>query len=218
METSPLTTTPTPRAAKTRDALLRAGRKLFSERAFDAVAIDEIVGVAAVAKGTFYNHFTDKDALLDAIVATIRNRIEAQIARVNAEVDDPPARIARAVCVYVASVADDPADGHILLRNDQRGSARQSLNDGLRADLTAGLHGGRLNIPTVEAGLLFVIGTTHSLLLSAVRASDRLRSLQTAQQLCMLMLRSFGLPQNEADLISSQAADQIIRLRAHQPT
>ncbi|AUW59290.1 hypothetical protein C1T17_15540 [Sphingobium sp. SCG-1] len=209
-------TVPTSRAARTRNALLTAGRMLFAERPFDAVAIDDIVQQAAVAKGTFYNHFEDKDALLNAIVAEIRQGIERRITLVNAGIEDPPARIARAMCVYVASAAADPAEGHILLRNDPRGSARTSLNEGLRSDLTAGLQSGRLVVPTIEAGLLYVIGVTHSLLLSAVRYPETARTVLTAQQLCMLMLRSFGLSHHEAELIASQAADKIISQRAHE--
>ena len=38
------------RAQRTREALIRAGRELFSERAVDAVAIDDIVRVADAAR------------------------------------------------------------------------------------------------------------------------------------------------------------------------
>ncbi len=205
------------RTARTRASLLASGRKLFAERPFDAVAIDDIVQEAGVAKGTFYNHFDDKDALLGAIVADIRLGVEARVTMVNADVEDPPARIARAICVYAAMAADDPVQAHIMLRNDPRGSARESLNDGLRDDLASGLHSGRLAIPTIEAGLLFVIGIVHSLLLATARGTERTRSILTAQQLCSMMLRSFGLDHRDAELIASQAADDIIRLRAYDP-
>ncbi|GAO77451.1 TetR/AcrR family transcriptional regulator [Sphingopyxis sp. C-1] len=205
------------RTARTRASLLASGRKLFADRPFDAVAVDDIVQEAGVAKGTFYNHFDDKDALLGAIVADIRLGIEGRVTMVNLGVDDPPARIARAICVYAAMAADDPVQAHIMLRNDPRGSARESLNDGLRDDLAAGLHSGRLAIPTIEAGLLFVIGIVHSLLLATARGGERGRSILTAQQLCSMMLRSFGIDHRDAELIASQAADDIIRLRAYDP-
>jgi AcrR family transcriptional regulator len=203
------------RTARTRAALLAAGRALFAERPFDSVAIDDIVGAAGVAKGTFYNHFEDKEALITAIVAEIRASIEARILRANADVTDPPARIVRAACVYFASAVDDPAQGQILLRNDPRGSNRRTLNDGLRADLAAGLHSGRLLLPTIDAGLLYVIGVVHSLLLAAVRSQDIHRTVATAQQLCMLMLRAMGVTYMESELIASQAADDILRQRLH---
>ena len=55
--------------------MLSAGRRLFAERPVDAVAIDDIVNEAKVAKGTFYNHFEDKVALLDAIVTEMGRKV-----------------------------------------------------------------------------------------------------------------------------------------------
>lgn len=52
--------------------LMRAGLSLFLERGVDAVTIDDIVGVADVAKGSFYRYFTDKNALVEAIVEPLR--------------------------------------------------------------------------------------------------------------------------------------------------
>ncbi len=206
----PSSIAPIGRAARTRQTLLDAGRALFAARAFDAVAIDDIVAQAGVAKGTFYNHFDDKDALLAAIVADIRAAIEARIGAMNEGITDPPVRIARAICVYVARAVDQPLEGQILLRNDPRGSASAPLNEGLRADLTAGLHSGRLLVPSIDTGLLFVIGIVHSLLLAAVRGRERAHMMLTAQQMCALMLRAFGLGHEEAALVASQAVDGIL--------
>lgn len=205
------------RTERTRAALMGAGRDLFSIHAFDAVAIDDIVGAAGVAKGTFYNHFEDKTALLGAIVAAVRERIETLVSGVNADVEDPAARLARAMCVYVVSVIDAPVDGQILLRNDPRRSASEPLNDGLRRDLAAGLDAGRLSMPTIEAGLVYVMGVAQALLVSVVRHTDRHEPVILAQQLCTLMLRSFGIAHAEAETIASQAADEIFRLRACDP-
>ena len=52
------------RAERTRAALVAAGQRLFCERPVDAVAIDDIVQAADVSKGSFYNHFPDRDALI----------------------------------------------------------------------------------------------------------------------------------------------------------
>ena len=96
---------PQARVLRTRNALLAAGRRLFAERAIDAVAIDDIVAAAGVAKGTFYNHFDDKDALLTAIVTEIRSTVEERIATINAGIEDPAVRLTRAICVYVATIS-----------------------------------------------------------------------------------------------------------------
>ena len=49
---------PSPRAARTRAALIAAGFDLLVERSIDAIPIDDLVAKAGVAKGSFFNHFT----------------------------------------------------------------------------------------------------------------------------------------------------------------
>ena len=43
-----------------RSALIRACGDLLVEKPIDAVTINNIVEIAGVAKGSFYNHFPDK--------------------------------------------------------------------------------------------------------------------------------------------------------------
>lgn len=52
---------------ETRDGILRAARHLFEEKGFENTSVDEIAEKADVAKGTFFNHFTNKEALLSGI-------------------------------------------------------------------------------------------------------------------------------------------------------
>lgn len=52
------------RRADTEDRILRAALDLFSRRGFAAVAVEEITEAADIAKGTFFNYFPSKDAVL----------------------------------------------------------------------------------------------------------------------------------------------------------
>ena len=56
---------------KIRDALLRACGDLLFEQPIDAITINEIVQRAGVAKGSFYNHFPDKESLAATVSSTI---------------------------------------------------------------------------------------------------------------------------------------------------
>jgi AcrR family transcriptional regulator len=49
---------------ETRQAILEAAVSLFHEKGFDETTIEEITARADVAKGTFFNYFGSKDALL----------------------------------------------------------------------------------------------------------------------------------------------------------
>ncbi len=51
-----------------RNAVLEAGMKLFTERGFNGCSVQDITEAAVVPKGSFYNHFKSKEALAAEIV------------------------------------------------------------------------------------------------------------------------------------------------------
>ncbi|MDT7557940.1 MAG: TetR/AcrR family transcriptional regulator, transcriptional repressor for nem operon [Pseudonocardiales bacterium] len=57
-------------AAANREAIVSAADGLFRERGVEAVGLNELMGAAGLTRGGFYNHFSSKDALVDAVLAT----------------------------------------------------------------------------------------------------------------------------------------------------
>jgi AcrR family transcriptional regulator len=53
------------------EALCRAALDMFLQRGLDAVTIDDIVGRANVAKGSFYRYFKDKAELVDVLFSPL---------------------------------------------------------------------------------------------------------------------------------------------------
>jgi TetR/AcrR family transcriptional regulator, cholesterol catabolism regulator len=51
--------------------ILAAALELFREKGYDAATVEEIAERADVAKGTFFNHFPRKDALLEALAEDV---------------------------------------------------------------------------------------------------------------------------------------------------
>ena len=204
-----------PRAERTRAALVAAGRRLFSERPVDAVSVDEIVQTAEVGKGSFYNHFADREALLRAISGEIRASIEAAVDRANAQEGDPARRVARAVCTYLRYALDEPERAAVLVRlNSGHTSLTAPLNRGLVDDISSGLGAGRFSLATLEAGMLYVLGVTQLALARVVAEPTPSLAVSLAQQMCALMLRGLGLATAEADLIAAQASEEIVRAGA----
>ena len=56
------------RTIETRARLLAAAEEVIAEAGFEAMRVDEVVLRAGTAKGTFFAHFKDKDALMELIV------------------------------------------------------------------------------------------------------------------------------------------------------
>jgi len=54
------------KAQETRNAILESGLRLFEERGFNAVSVEQITRDAGVAKGSFYTHFSTKSDLIVA--------------------------------------------------------------------------------------------------------------------------------------------------------
>ena len=58
-----------PRIRRTRQLLQGALGKLMQEKSFDEISVHDITDTATVNRATFYDHYTDKFALFDAMVA-----------------------------------------------------------------------------------------------------------------------------------------------------
>jgi AcrR family transcriptional regulator len=59
-----------PRIKRTRQLLQGALRELLKTKGFDEISVQDIADAATVNRATFYDHYTDKFALLDAMVAS----------------------------------------------------------------------------------------------------------------------------------------------------
>lgn len=153
------TTARTPRIQRTSAALIAAGLDLLAARPIDAIAIDEVVAAAGVAKGSFFNHFADKHAFAEAVAAEVRAEVEEEVARANAGRTDPVARIAGGMAVAAAYALRSPRRTRVLLR-DQRVAAMADhpLNRGLRADIEAAHAAGLLRPEAEASGIAYWLG------------------------------------------------------------
>lgn len=68
-----------------RQRILREGRRLFAERGYAAVSMQQIADAAVVNKATLYHHVRDKEDLFLAVMAEELTRSRADLAAVLAE-------------------------------------------------------------------------------------------------------------------------------------
>ena len=59
-----------PRIRRTRQLLQGALQTLMQNKSFDDISVQDVTDLATVNRATFYDHYTDKFALLDAMVAS----------------------------------------------------------------------------------------------------------------------------------------------------
>lgn len=200
------------RRRRTRQALLRAGEVLLATRPVDAIAVDEIVRQAGVAKGSFFNHFSDKSALAEAVATEVRLRMEQRVGAVNAGRADPEERLVRGVCAFVAYARAHPDEARAMLRSQDRPAPPDHpLNAGLRADLAAGLGAGRFVAPGLDPAILLVSGTCQILMSSVLDTSrDAARDGPRVAETLALMLTGLGLAPERAVRRAREAVAELI--------
>ena len=65
------------RGAKTAARLRRAARDAFAEGGWHGTRVEDVVGHAGVSHGTFYTHYENKAAVLDALVRESQSELDA---------------------------------------------------------------------------------------------------------------------------------------------
>src|SRR3990167_8342219 len=203
---------PDRRRVRPRAALLQAGQSLFATQSVDAVSIDDIVSAADVAKGSFYNHFPDKEALAREIAVSVRAEAEAQVDLANAGVTEPASRMARGQAVFVRYAVRNPERARAMMRLHAGATLPNAqMNRGLRADIEAGLADGSFRGLTVETGLLVAMGMGMVAVTRVLEADGPADPQALSRDLNFGLLRGLGVAEDAARAISAAAVAHIFK-------
>ena len=138
-----------------RAAILDAARDVFAEHGYDGAAVRHIVGRTALAPGTFYNYFPDKESIFRALVEESIARVRERLREARREAGDIEEFVGGAYRAYFEAMADDPTMFQLMRRN--AGTIRAMLDDPVLAagvgelleDLEAAIERGEL--PPLDA-------------------------------------------------------------------
>jgi AcrR family transcriptional regulator len=203
--------TVSPRRERMRLLLVEAATRLFAKQGVDATTIDEIVDLAGVAKGTFYNYFVDRPDIAHAVASATRHKMNAAVEELNLGIDDPAERVSRGVRLFLALVAHDPVRARMLARIYEGGVDIASHgNEHLVGDLEAGIEQGRIHVPSVDVALHLVVslGTAGIRHLLDVGAGEEIkRGEGYAQRLTIVLLQGLGVGPAEIESILKRPFD-----------
>jgi len=142
------------RRADTRARLLAAARELFAEQGVGATRTGEITERADVAAGSLYNHFADKDEIVEALLGEIAEEQGAFVDELTRELDDPAAVVAYAHRHFVRLAAADPGFGQLVVRLDaSHRLLSQTLGPRALRDVQAGIDSGRFDVEDAGAAV-----------------------------------------------------------------
>jgi AcrR family transcriptional regulator len=104
------------RRAETHARILDAATTAFADAGYHNTSVDDIIGRAGVARGTFYLYFESKRSVLSAVLADILGGIELAVQAIRLEQPETPyeqlvTNLERAWKVF----ADDPRRAQIVL-------------------------------------------------------------------------------------------------------
>lgn len=200
-----------PRRDRTREALLNAGRSLFARRDVDGVSVDEIVEAAAVAKGSFYNHFADKEMFAREIVASARREVEALVAEANSSVRNPATGVARALCVFVRFAMEHRDAARTLWRLNTGATVVDApINKSLVDVMQEGIDAGEFAEVDVETGMLLVIGVIVVTLRHLFEERVRTEPKEFARRMAAGLLRALGVTPIRAERLAREASVAVI--------
>ncbi|MCA8899747.1 MAG: TetR/AcrR family transcriptional regulator [Hyphomonas sp.] len=201
------------RLVRTRRSLVDAGLQLFAERPVDAVPIDDIVAAAGVAKGSFFNHFNDKQSFANAIAAEIRLDIEARVAEANKDIVNPLERLTGGMRTAAEFALSEKQRSIVVTRSLKLTTGRDHpLNAGLRKDVESACAHGLLRPEAESSGLLFWLGACHSIMSNIIeRNLSRPKAAERMADIMMMGLIGLGVGEAEARTLAEANKNQLLR-------
>ncbi len=160
----------------------------------------EITERADVAAGSLYNHFADKDEIVEALLREIAEEQGALVDELTAEIEDPAAVVSFAHRHFVRLASTDPGFGQLTIRLD---ASHRLMSDALghRAarDIARGVDSGRFQVEDRTAAVFVsggaLLGTIRGVVDGAL--GERADELHAAA-----ILRMLGLGVEEAERVS----------------
>jgi AcrR family transcriptional regulator len=197
---------------RTREAILNAATELLAVKPIEAISINELVALAGVAKGSFYNHFPEKDSLANLASTHIRKQYQRKIMALNAGITDPASQIVRGLCSFIQTSIENPRLAAVLLRGDDWITAgNHPLNEYIQHSIEAGINQKIFLERTRHHGIILILGTSRISIMRLLTDKPSINDIRIlAIETNVLILCGFGLDYERALALSQQASEAII--------
>lgn len=136
-----------PRVVRSRRMLMEALTKLLNQKEFDDISVQDIADEATLNRATFYLHYSDKNALLEAMTEERFQELVSRRGLSFANCDCALRAIALGVCDYLAEttgcpgkLARIPLEGSIISVVEsifREGAATHAVKPGVDAEVLA---------------------------------------------------------------------------------
>jgi AcrR family transcriptional regulator len=98
----------------TRGQLIAVATQLFTDHGYEGTSIEAVLSAAGVSRGALYHHFAGKEALFEAVVVDVTNRVNNELAEAVRGCTDPVDALRVAAREWIG-LAGDPSIQRIVL-------------------------------------------------------------------------------------------------------
>jgi AcrR family transcriptional regulator len=163
----------------TRGQLIEVATQLFTEHGYEGTSIEAVLSAAGVSRGALYHHFAGKEALFEAVLTAVSERVTVELGAAIQDCTDPVDALRTAALAWI-SLAADPVIQRVVLVDAPSvlGWDRwRTMDDGrtlgtLRAMLQAVSDSGRLPPELVSPFSHMLLAALDELVLVVARATD----------------------------------------------
>lgn len=189
--------------ANKRRRIIEAAGKLFAQRQFHKVCLEEVASEAGVGKGTVYTYFTSKDdlylSLLEHALGELVDRLERQIDGNEQSAEDRLALIIRELVDYAIRhpyLFELMRSGMTPLNRSEWDQRRQALRALIERVIRQGVKEKRFDDPHPDLSALFIPGMVRSAMLGIARQGTTIDRQQLGEH--VLRFVNHGLAAKEA--------------------
>jgi TetR/AcrR family transcriptional regulator len=126
---------PTPRAARTRAAILGAAEAIFAEKGFAATRLEDVAERVGIRRASIVYYFRDKRELYDAVLEDVFGCLLERVRAALAAPGPLPARAEGAVGAWFDTVSERPSLARLLLREVADGAPSMRRHTGAFSEL-----------------------------------------------------------------------------------
>jgi AcrR family transcriptional regulator len=163
----------------TREQLIEVATRLFAERGYEDTSIEAVLTAAGVSRGALYHHFAGKDALFEAVVESVEDRITAELTTAIGDTQDAAAILKAGALAWI-DLAGDPVIQRVILTDAPsvlgwerwRAMDEQRTIGTVRTLLQAIADSGRLAPGLVDAFAHMILGALDEMALVIARAEN----------------------------------------------
>ncbi len=190
------------RRERTRRKLLGAAAKVIAERGDSGANIESFIAAAGVARGTFYNYFDSREALIEALLLEVGSDPFHSLQQTWSMIEDPLERLSVSTQMIMQRAQADPVWGWLViyLANSDE-IMRHELSSYPMTHLAQAFESSTTEIEDLQVACDVVVGIA----LAAIKAVlKRKPPINYPERVCRMMLQALGLSAERVQTVVSK--------------